>query len=301
MKLSGLHLLLTYECNLECDHCFVWGGPQQRGTMTAAVLDEILRQAAEPGTIEWIYFEGGEPFLYYALLRRGVRRAAELGFRVGIVSNAYWATSREDASEWLRDLAGAVQDLSLSQDTYHGDERQALRVEHARRAAREHGIPADVISVSAPAAPEAAAAHGQLPAGESAVMYRGRAAVRLAPRARTRPWTEFASCPCENLREPGRVHVDPFGNVHLCQGIVIGNLLHRPLKEICATYEAEAHPIAGALLAGGPAELVRRHRLPHAEGYADACHLCYEARSALRPRYAGILAPAQMYGAPGNG
>jgi molybdenum cofactor biosynthesis enzyme MoaA len=34
VKLSGLHLLLTYECNFECDHCFVWGSPQNTGTMT---------------------------------------------------------------------------------------------------------------------------------------------------------------------------------------------------------------------------------------------------------------------------
>ena len=78
MKLTGLHLLLTYECNFECDHCFVWSGPWHTGTMTLAGIEEILRQARDVGTIEWIYFEGGEPFLYHALLRRGVRRAAEI-------------------------------------------------------------------------------------------------------------------------------------------------------------------------------------------------------------------------------
>ena len=31
MKLTGLHLLLTYQCVLECDHCFVWGSPWQKG------------------------------------------------------------------------------------------------------------------------------------------------------------------------------------------------------------------------------------------------------------------------------
>ncbi|MFQ6004291.1 MAG: hypothetical protein ACE5OQ_02215, partial [Woeseia sp.] len=36
--LSGLHLLLTYACNYQCDHCFVWGGPWQSGTMTLATI-----------------------------------------------------------------------------------------------------------------------------------------------------------------------------------------------------------------------------------------------------------------------
>ena len=43
MELTGLHLLLTYQCNLECDHCFVWGSPWQSGTMTLQNVRE--RQA----------------------------------------------------------------------------------------------------------------------------------------------------------------------------------------------------------------------------------------------------------------
>jgi MoaA/NifB/PqqE/SkfB family radical SAM enzyme len=69
--------------------------------MTLKSIREILRQAEDLGTIEWIYFEGGEPFLYYPILLRGVRMAQDRGFRVGIVSNAYWGTDTEDALEWL--------------------------------------------------------------------------------------------------------------------------------------------------------------------------------------------------------
>ena len=87
MKLSGLHLLLTYQCNLECDHCFVWGSPWQSGTMTLRTVRHILQQAKDLGTVKWFYFEGGEPFLYYAVLVKGVQEAASLGFQVGIVSN----------------------------------------------------------------------------------------------------------------------------------------------------------------------------------------------------------------------
>ena len=298
MKLTGLHLLLTYQCTLECDHCFVWGSPWQSGTMTLDTIRQILQQASNPGTIESIYFEGGEPFLYYALLLRAVQMAAELGFEVGIVSNAYWATSVEDALEWLKPFAGLIQDLSVSSDVYHWSEALSQQARNARAAAEKLGIPIGVISIAQPEATNATLAAGQLPERESAVMYRGRAAGQLAARAEHRPWTQFTACPHEDLREPGRVHVDPFGNVHLCQGISLGNLFHTPLKEICRTYDPDLHPIAGPLLAGGPAELVRRYELPHEDDYADACHLCYEARRALRGRFAEILAPDQMYGVP---
>ena len=295
MKLTGLHLLLTYECNYECDHCFVWSGPWHTGTMTLARIDEVLRQARQLGTVEWIYFEGGEPFLYHAILLQGVRRAAESGFRVGIVSNGYWATEPEDAVEWLGEFRGLVQDLSISDDKYHGGEDQLRHARNACEAARKTGIPVGTIAIAQPDA-DVDPAVGQLPEGESAVMYRGRAAARLADRARSRPWGGFTECPHEELREPERVHVDPFGNVHVCQGISVGNIFRTPLGDICSSYDPDEHPITGPLLHGGPAELVRRYGLPHAGGYADACHLCDQARHALRRRFPEVLTPDQMYG-----
>lgn len=298
MRLTGLHLLLTYQCTFECDHCFVWGSPRQSGVMTLADIRHILRQADELGTIHSIYFEGGEPFLYYAVLLAGVRLAKQSGHHVGIVSNSYWATSVEDAITWLQPFVGLIDDLSISSDEYHYDEALSRQARNAQLAADRLGIPLGVISIAPPAV-EAAGVIGQLPESESGVMYRGRAAEKLAAQAVQQPWTTFTTCPYEDLREPGRLHVDPFGNLFVCQGIVIGNLFQTPLKDICAAYAPEAHPIVGPLSRGGPIELVKRYALPHAESYADACHLCYEARLALRHRFADMLAPDQVYGVIG--
>lgn len=298
MKLSGLHILLTYQCTLECDHCFVWGSSWQTGTMPLENLRGLLQQAKDLGTIESIYFEGGEPFLYYGLLLAGTRVATGLGFQVGVESNGYWATSVEDALEWLRPFVGLWQDLSISSDQYHGNERLSQPARNARVAAEQLGIPLGVISIAQPQAVEAASATGQIPSGESAVMYRGRAAQKLATRAAPRPWDHFAACPYEDLREPGRIHVDPLGNVHICQGIALGNVFQTSLKEICETYDPEAHPITGPLLAGGPAELARRYNVLHADHYADACHLCDAVRRTLRGRFPAHLRPDQMYGVP---
>jgi hypothetical protein len=294
MRLTGLHILLTWECNFECDHCLVWSGPFRTGVLTVPQLDDVLRQTRDVASVEWIWFEGGEPFLYHALLRFGVRRAASMGFKVGIVSNAYWATTLEDAEEWLRDLALLVDGLSVSCDPFHGDDEQVLRARRAESAARKLGIPFGTIEIAG--AEPAERSVGQLPDGESGVMYRGRAAVKLAPAAPKRPASGMTECPYEDLREPGRVHLDPFGNLHVCQGIVMGNLFRSPLGEICEAWDPDAHPIAGPLLAGGPLELARRHGIPTADEYADACHLCYETRDALRSRFPAELGPSRMYG-----
>ena len=72
MRLTGVHLLLSYACTFECDHCFVWSSPRQEGTMTLDTVRTILEQSKRMGSVEWIYFEGGEPFLYYAALLKSV-------------------------------------------------------------------------------------------------------------------------------------------------------------------------------------------------------------------------------------
>ncbi len=283
MKLSGLHILLTYQCTYECEHCFVWGSPRQNGTLTLEQVDEILKQAKDAGVAS-IYFEGGEPFLYFAILARGVRVAAEMGFSVGIVSNAFWANSVADAIENLQPFAGRVDDLSVSSDIYHCGECLGERPQNALVAAKWLNIPTGMISIDQPEA-----------GGEASVMYRGRAS-QLVTRVASHPWEGFTACLHEDLREPGRVHLDPLGNLHICQGVIIGNMFEKSLKQICNEYDADAHPICGPLLAGGPAALVTEYNLPHASSYADACHLCYEARTTLRPRFPALLAPDQMYG-----
>jgi hypothetical protein len=161
-------------------------------------------------------------------------------------------------------------------------------------AAKWLGIPTGLISVAQPEE-RAADSHGQLE-DDSAVMYRGRAAATLASRAPDFPWEGFNTCPHEDLSDPGRVHLDPLGNVHICQGIVIGNIFEKPLRQICSEYDAECHAICGPLLVGGPAALVEEYNLPHEARYADACHLCYTSRLSLRSRFPDCLKPDQMYG-----
>jgi hypothetical protein len=300
MNISGLHLLLTYQCNLECDHCFAWGSPWQTGTITLERIREILRQASELGTVEWFYFEGGEPFLFYPIMVRGVEEAARLGFKVGIVTNGYWGTELEDAVEWLRPFQGLVQDLSVSSDRLHWSEELSRQTEIATQGAAELGIPLGIISIAQPEATDAPSVVGVLPPSESGIMYRGRAVEKLVAQVPRTAWTELKECPFEDLRNPGRLHLDPLGNVHVCQGISLGNVFDESLSDIVQTYDADVdagtHPIVSPLITGGPKALIEQYKLEHEDGYADACHLCYEARLELRDRFPQILTPDQMYG-----
>ena len=118
--LNGIHFLLSYMCNYECDHCFLFCSPDSKGTFTSKQINQVLDEAAKIKTVKWIYWEGGEPFLFYPLMLESMKLAKERGFKNGIVTNSYWATDTNDAKLWLKPISElAIEDFSVSDDTFH--------------------------------------------------------------------------------------------------------------------------------------------------------------------------------------
>lgn len=298
--LNGIHILLTYGCTFECDHCFLYCGPWSRGTFTRRQLSRVLDEASAMGGVEWIYFEGGEPFLYYGLMVEGLRMARDKGFTTGVVTNCYWATSEEDARVWLRPLADlGLADLSISDDWFHGGDSDETPARAALRAATAMGLPVHPIRIERPASQGGTGTGGRKGAAivGGRVKFRGRAADKLTHDQARKPAGEFDECPFEDLERPGRVHVDAFGNVHFCQGLCIGSMWERPLAGLLEEYRAPSHPILGPLVEGGPARLAEVHGVtPDKEGYVDACHFCYLVRRRLVDRFPGYLTPRSIYG-----
>lgn len=128
------------------------------------------------------------------------------------------------------------------------------------------------------------------------MLFKGRPAEKLVEGLPRRPWQEFDKCLDEDFSNQKRVHIDPFGYVHLCQGITMGNMKKTPLHRLFEQFDPYEHLICGPILRGGPAELVRTYHVGHEEGYVDECHLCYLTRLKLRKMFPEILAPDQMYG-----
>ena len=295
--LTGIHFLLSYMCNFECDHCFVYSGPSAQGTFTIRQIQSALEEAAKIGTVEWIYFEGGEPCLFYPLMIEGVRRARQMRFQVGVVTNAYFATSEEDARLWLQPLADlGIADLSISDDAFHYGDVDDNPPKRAVACARELGMPVDSICIEKPTVLKEPEQGRGAPVVGGDAMFRGRAVEKLIEGLPRRPWQELTKCPYEDLGDPGRVHLDCYGNVHLCQGISMGNMWEIPLSELVLNYTAGKHPICGPLVEGGPARLAEVYDVNHQDSYVDACHFCYDLRLSLLDRFPQYLAPKQVYG-----
>jgi hypothetical protein len=279
-SLASVHFLITYGCSAECDHCFLWGSPHRDASMTAEQVDDFLHQIVSLKTVTSVCAEGGESFTCYPVLIHFLRRAAAHGLSASALTNASWVTSRQRAEERISELIGAgLTQLGISTDQWH---QRHVPVERADT----------LLELCAAAGLEAARMETPL----ENVMFRGRAAQRLAPGMPTRPAEEFTVCPHEKLDAPSRVHLDCYGRLHLCQGLCVG--AGAP-TEAAAEYDPTGHPIVRVLMQGGPYALGRYAAdsgFELAPAYVDACHLCYRAREFLRLRFPDLLGPDEMYG-----
>ena len=118
--LSNVGMMLTYKCTIACPHCIVEAGPRRKEEMKITSAFEWLDQLRDfrDGWVIGISLTGGEPFYNMDHLIRIADYAFKLGFIVSVVSNAFWASSREEALRVLK-LCSSINMISVSTDKSH--------------------------------------------------------------------------------------------------------------------------------------------------------------------------------------
>lgn len=298
-------MLLTYRCNARCEHCFLSCGPSRNGLVTLDELHKYLEDAAGAPYISHFFLEGGEPFLFPRELLQMVAAIKDRGYYLGLLTNGFWAVSDSAAHAALKPVVEAGLDsLGISTDAWHSSFVPVERAQRAVRIADDLGLDADLMVCAG--GPEGADVSGVLKGLQacgtvvhpSEVVCRGRASTSRLCLTGRHDWQSLTTCPV-TFGGRSRVHLGPFGQIHLCQGLLIGRDARREsLVEIFADFDPEAHPICAALSEGGPAELARlamRSGFVPEDSYADGCKLCFEARRHLVARFPELLGPAEMY------
>jgi MoaA/NifB/PqqE/SkfB family radical SAM enzyme len=298
MPLEEVHIVLTYNCLNECSHCFCHCAPNVPGTFTVYEMEGLIEQAAMIEGVSTVFFEGGEPMLYYPLVERGIILAGELGLDSGLVSCGYYATTPQDGKLWLSRLRDkGLKYMDVSADRLHGEGEAYTHAANLAEVGRDLGIEVNVITISDPRGGDNEWIAKTRPGEEPTPAHlRGRAAHDLVEGLPLHNVDRFIECPFEELKAPNRVHVDPFGNVHICQGILAGNVWEKSLARVVNGYNPQDHPVLGPLIEGGPAALARATGIGTDGSFATECHACYEIRRTLRPDCMSILGPAQVYG-----
>ena len=277
----------------------LFAGPQAKGIITMGQVDQILREAKKINSVEWIFLNGGEPFMRFPQMLNCIKKIVHLDLKVGIVTNGFFARTEDCALRFLRPLHQlGVSEVRISNDSYHYKSAGTTPAQHALKVSHDLGLTISQIRVSstfeevqAPVEP-----FDPLPSINRPLRYQGRSSETLTQGLPLSSWSTFTSCPLDEIDEPNQVYIDPYGNVQICPGINIGNAWETPLAELITAYIAADHPFYGPISQGGPALLSETFGFVHGVGYVDACHLCYTIRQQLRERFLDYLTPRQVYG-----
>jgi pyruvate-formate lyase-activating enzyme len=296
LQFRGLKIAYTWKCNAVCEHCAVCAGPRRQETLDLELALECIDTAAALG-LESIELTGGEVFLFYGDLLTLVDRIHARALKPIVVTNAFWAKTRELASKRLEPLrARGLRHLIFSTDRYHQAFIPLDRVIHAIEAARELGISSSVtvcclendpavLETIAALHPHTSKIHVQN------VSPSGRATALPRNRMSRRPLS-IVGRPCHGTACPA---ISPEGRVTLCcappmqmpveaalhSPLVLGWLDRQPLAEILEL--AREDVLLQLLAAEGVTGVLKKldslapeAYAPRPGGYFGSCDLCME-------------------------
>lgn len=114
-SVSTVYFAITERCNMKCRHCCAIHGT---GEVSREDAVNWIRQIAESKVESRIAFLGGEPTLCLDDLIEYVKCARENGLLPSIVTNGYFAKTKEAAEKVLDKLEG-LESVVISSDKYH--------------------------------------------------------------------------------------------------------------------------------------------------------------------------------------
>lgn len=316
-KVAGL--IFTYRCTIACRHCLFNCSPQQPDVcMTLEDGVEFLRQLR--ATDRAVHIAGGEAMMYYQQMLAICQTANEEGCAPHFIeTNASWCTDDDVTRRRYEELKQArLQGVLISADPYHQKfVPPELRFRAYRWAAdifgRENVAGADFSLEQLFDLRRIGRDEGRLAkySREHSPQLVGRAGDTLADFYPDRPLEALAedgdwrgrpmgkSCRREfDGREMWEIHIDPYGNIQTCCGIIIGDAREKPVIQWIDQGFHTDNELVRMAYENGPyayLELAVRHGYRAREGYPQKCNLCWEVRKFLRPYFPDTFGPAEIY------
>jgi radical SAM protein with 4Fe4S-binding SPASM domain len=111
--------------------------------MDESLMFRVIDQATDISGVSAVGFSGGEPFLYYDLLKKGMDYAKEKGLGVTVATNGFWGIWEDDLLEKrIKNLP--VDHISFSYDSYHSEFVSEEALSRAITLCKDLGIPYSV-------------------------------------------------------------------------------------------------------------------------------------------------------------
>lgn len=311
--LSQVGVFMTFRCTICCRHCMVSAGPHRKEEVD---LDEAIGWVHQIGVYanghtKSIGFTGGEPLCTWDKLLILAHTARQLGITYTVMTNGFWAKSKQKARVLLAQLQPS--DVSISTDVYHAEYIPIENVARVFEACQDLHIRCDITLAYDPNVLEQTRSLVQ-----QILSFAPRESIRTSrvfPSGRGESQDDFCDgsamdkppcgIPCLFATVP---YILPNGDIIACAGPIInlprennplflGSLREKSLAEIF--YESQRNPILHGLRIWGPQfwhRLVEAHgpksSLP--EGYYTDCP-CEGCIALLKdPVISGFLSKAVL-------
>ncbi len=315
-------LLFTYRCTIACKHCLFNCSPWQPDVCVSLEDGvEFLRQLRATDRV--IHIAGGEAMIYYQPMLEICRIANEEGNAPHFFeTNASWCANDDVTRKRYEELKQVgVLGVYISADPYH---QAFVRPEPRYRAykwaveifGRENVAAGDLSLEQLSEFRSIGRDHERLEeyCRNHVPRLVGRAGDVLARFYDDRPLEALVKdtlwhggSDAENCRsefdsdEMWEIHIDPYGNIQTCCGIIIGDAHKKPLVEWMERGFHTDDDLVRMVYEHGPyayLKLAIEHGYQPRDGYPQKCSLCWETRKFLRPYFPDTFGPAEIYETP---
>jgi hypothetical protein len=325
-------ILLSYKCNAACQHCIYACSPRWKNDwISVANLERTLTLLAGkimPGPYgpkgvsfnHGLHFTGGEPFLKFDLLLKGVEIANQLGIpSLFVETNGFWCRQDEETKDKMRQLQEAgLLGILISVNPFILESVPFERTERATRIGTEiFGRNLLIYQMDYFMQFRRLGVTGRMPlpaylrqvglreaTSRIELLPIGRAVYALTDWYDTYPARAFSGADCSAaFMRNYHNHWDNYGNVipGFCAGLAIGNILENPtLYAEGITFED--YPLLKILFTQGVSGLYAFAQQSfgyqeQASGYVSACHLCVDIRQHIVKQTQAFreLRPGEFY------
>lgn len=148
MKYRNLGVTLTRRCTAECKTCCFSCSPTCGERLDIDLLKHYIGSTKDNNDLQVISFTGGEPFLEFELMCELVAYVTQIGKQATCVTNCFWATSNEKATDLLTTLKKCgLRRINISFDRWHLEYVSAANIDRAIAACRKLHIPVHIGAV----------------------------------------------------------------------------------------------------------------------------------------------------------
>lgn len=310
-------IFLSYKCNATCKHCIYASSPRwlpdwiQEKNLTQILIvlaDKIHASPYGPKSVSLnhgLHFTGGEPFLNFPLLLKGVEIANDLGIpSLFVETNAFWCQSDNDTLDKMQHLkAAGLSGMLVSVNPFILETVPFQRTARAIRfGSKVFGQGLIIYQLDYFKQFRKLGIVGRLPLEEYLqtvglqeatsrieLLPIGRVVYRLHHWFRTYPASAFSGTNCAaEFSRTFHNHWDNYGNVipGFCAGIALGNLDEQPTLYDDGLNLEQDYPLLKLLFEEGVEGLFRFAQVHFSykaqqAGYISQCHLCVDIRKHL--------------------